>query len=156
MVPREIALHDSGSLLLKTCYPSLWTSSVGESTKHLVAQLDPKYPFTSEQIALRDAIGQRLQAGFRAPLAIQLLIVNFLYSPPGLLRISNPQANLPDWLLADYQSALYETCLQCQLLLPQPHPLVAGQAVASARQVPATDFLSLILGSSLYSSGTGW
>ena len=46
--------------------PSLWTSSVGESTKHLVKQLDPKYPFTSEQIALREAIGQRLQAGFRS------------------------------------------------------------------------------------------
>ena len=40
-------------------------------------------------------------------MAIQLLIVNFLYSPPGLLRIENPQANLPAWLLADYQN-LYE------------------------------------------------
>ena len=61
--------------------PSLWSSPVGESTKQLVRQLDPKYVFTQDQIALRNAIGQRLQAGFQAPMAVQLLIVNFLYSP---------------------------------------------------------------------------
>ena len=72
--------------------PSLWSSPVGESTKQLVRQLDPQYVFTPDQIALRNAIGQRLQAGFQAPMAIQLLIVNFLYSPPGLLTIQNPQA----------------------------------------------------------------
>ena len=87
--------------------PSLWSSSVGESTKQLVRELEPQFSFTSDQIALRNAIGGRLQAGFQAPMAIQLLIVNFLYSPPGLLRIENPQANLPAWLLADYQN-LYE------------------------------------------------
>ena len=63
---------------------NLWLSPVGEATKQLVRELDPKYVFTPDQIALRDAIGQRLQAGFQAPLAVQLLIVNFLYSPPGL------------------------------------------------------------------------
>ena len=87
--------------------PSLWSSPVGEATKQLVRQLDPQYVFHPDQIALRNAIGQRFQAGFQAPMAIQLLIVNFLYSPPGLLRIQNPQANLPNWLLSDYQS-LYE------------------------------------------------
>ena len=87
--------------------PSLWSSSVGESTQQLVRELEPQFSFTSDQIALRNAIGGRLQAGFQAPMAIQLLIVNFLYSPPGLLRIENPQANLPAWLLADYQN-LYE------------------------------------------------
>ena len=84
--------------------PSLWSSPVGEATKQLVRQLDPQYAFTPDQIALRNAIGQRLQAGFQAPMAVQLLIVNFLYSPPGLLRIQNPEANIPSWLLPDYQS----------------------------------------------------
>ena len=102
--------------------PSLWSSPVGEATKQLVRQLDSQYAFTPDQIALRNAIGQRLQAGFQAPLAIQLLIVNFLYSPPGLLTIQNPQVNLPSWLLSDYQS-LYEAVpsvparWQCHLLL---------------------------------------
>ena len=113
--------------------PSLWASPVGESTKHLVRQLDPQYPFTPDQISLRNAIGQRLQAGFQAPMAAQLLIVNFLYSPPGLLRIQNPQANLPEWLLADYQS-LYEATPS------MPAQVAAPVAAATPpQQVPATN-----------------
>ena len=114
--------------------PSLWASSVGESTKQLVRQLDPQYIFTPDQIALRNGIGQRLQAGFQAPMAIQLLIVNFLYSPPGLLTIQNPQANLPGWLLSDYQS-LYEA-------VPSTTSQEAKSAVVSTppnQQVPSTE-----------------
>ena len=115
--------------------PSLWSSSVGEATKQLVRQLDPQYVFTPDQIALRDAIGQRLQAGFQAPMAVQLLIVNFLYSPPGLLRIQNAQANLPAWLLSDYQ-ALFESVTAA----PPPVPAQAGQeSSAQAHQAPAAE-----------------
>ena len=113
--------------------PSLWSSPVGESTKQLVRQLDFQYAFTSDQIALRNAIGQRLQAGFQAPLAIQLLIVNFLYSPPGLLTIQNPQVNLPSWLLSDYQS-LYEAVPSVPAAVSEP----AVAAPAQTQQVPAT------------------
>ena len=114
--------------------PSLWSSPLGESTKQLVRQLDPQYVFTAEQIALRNAIGQRFEAGFQAPMAAQLLIVNFLYSPPGLLRINNPQANLPDWLCADYLS-LYED------VSSKPSHSVEPIAVTSphAEQIPATN-----------------
>ena len=113
--------------------PSLWSSSFGESTKQLVRQLNPQYEFTPDQIALRSAIGQRLQAGFQAPMAIQLLIVNFLYSPPGLLTIQNLQANLPGWLLSDYQS-LYESTPST------PAPEVTQSAVSSpqTQQLPST------------------
>ena len=99
--------------------PGLWSSSVGEATKQLVRQLDPQYVFTSDQIALRDAIGQRLQAGFQAPMAVQLLIVNFLYSPPGLLRIQNAQANLP--------ASGKSTCLR-QVYLAQASLLASGKS----------------------------
>ena len=91
----------------KDLLPSLWSSPVGDTTKQLVRQLNTQYVFTPDQIALRNAIGRRLQDGFQTPMAVQLLIANFLYSPPGLLRINNPQGNLPSWLLADYQS-LYD------------------------------------------------
>ena len=114
--------------------PSLWSSPVGESTKQLVRQLDSEYSFTPDQIALRNAIGQRLQTGFQAPMAIQLLIVNFLYSPPGLLTIQNPQANLPSWLLSDYQS-LYEGVPS----VPAQVPAVAVAAPPQTQQVPATN-----------------
>ncbi|NDC15741.1 MAG: hypothetical protein EBZ76_11395, partial [Synechococcaceae bacterium WB9_2_170] len=63
--------------------PSLWASPLGEATKALVRQLTPASVFTPEQVNLRNAIGARLQAGFQAPCAIQLLMANWLYSPPG-------------------------------------------------------------------------
>nr|WP_255615998.1 hypothetical protein [Synechococcus sp. MU1642] len=113
--------------------PSLWSSPVGESTKQLVRQLDPQYVFTSDQIALRNAIGKRFQGGFQAPMAVQLLIVNFLYSPPGLLRIQNPEANLPGWLLPDYQS-LYESVPSMPAAVAAPPAPVP----AKAQQVPET------------------
>ena len=72
---------------------------------------------------MREAIGQRLRGGFQAPLAVQLLLANFLYSPPGLLRVANAQAQLPAWLLNDYQD-LYEQSQQ--------------QVAAEAPQQPAT------------------
>ena len=115
--------------------PSLWASPVGESTKHLVKQLDPHFTFSAEQIALRNAIGLRLQGGFQAPMAIQLLIVNFLYSPPGLLRINDPQANLPAWLLADYQ-ALYEGS---PTISSGPADAPANQTSSQNLQAPSTN-----------------
>ena len=69
----------------------------------MVRALKPQTSFTPEQVATRNAIGVRLQAGIQAPLAIQLLLANFLYSPPGLLTIANAETQLPQWLIADYQ-----------------------------------------------------
>ena len=78
-----------GWRLQRILLPSLWSSPVGESTKALVRALTPQTSFTPDQVATREAIGARLQAGFQAPMAIQLLLANFLYSPPGLLKIAN-------------------------------------------------------------------
>ena len=113
---------------------SLWSSPVGVTSKKFGRQIDPQYQFSPDQIALRDAIGQHFQAGFQAPMAVQLLIVNFLYSPPGLLRIQNPQANLPAWLLPDYQS-LYESVPSMPAQMASP----AAAAPFQAQQSPATN-----------------
>jgi hypothetical protein len=90
--------------------------------------------FTPEQVALRNAIGQRLQAGFQAPLALQLLLANWLFSPPGLMRIANPQGNLPAWLLPAYLE-LYEAAAA-----PSQAPTQQAQPMAPATQVPQPDF----------------
>ena len=84
--------------LLESC----WNSPLGQSTCDLVRQLTPETSFNSEQIALRQAIGTRLQAGFQIPCAVQLCLANWLLSPPGLMRVANPEANLPSWLLQSY------------------------------------------------------
>ena len=88
--------------------PSLWSSPVGEATKSMVRALTPNTSFTPEQVATRNAIGARLQAGFQAPMAIQLLLANFLYSPPGLLTIADAENQLPKWLISDYQEMYSE------------------------------------------------
>ena len=82
--------------------PSLWSSPVGEATKSMVRALTPQTSFTPDQVATRDAIGARLQAGFQAPMAIQLLLANFLY-PPVCLPSLTQRKQLPQWLISDYQ-----------------------------------------------------
>jgi hypothetical protein len=73
-----------------------------------VRQLTPQHPFTAEQVALRDAIGSRLNLeGLSQPLGPQLMLANFLLSPPGLLRINNVAQFFPAWLAAAYRD-LYE------------------------------------------------
>ena len=69
----------------------------------MVRALTPQTSFSPEQVAIREAIGTRLQSGFQTPMAVQLLIANFLYSPPGLLTIANADTQLPQWLISDYQ-----------------------------------------------------
>lgn len=111
--------------------PSLWSSPVGESTKALVRALTPQTSFTPEQVATREAIGARLQAGFQAPMAIQLLLANFLYSPPGLLKIANADSELPQWLISDYQ-ALYataDTASPQAVPTASPHPSTAPPTI---------------------------
>lgn len=112
--------------------PSLWASPLGEVTKALVRQLTPATVFAPAQVELRNAIGARLQAGFQSPCAIQLLLASWLYSPPGLLTIANPQANLPGWLLPAYQELYAAGATQVPSpAAPQPQP---------ATQLPQPDF----------------
>jgi len=85
----------------------LWASPIGITTQALVRQLTPDTSFTTEQVALRNAVGQHLQAGFQSPLTPQLLLAVFLVSPPGLFKIANAEAQLPHWLAQAYL-ALYE------------------------------------------------
>lgn len=96
----------------------------------MIRSLTPDSVFSPEQVSLRNAIGERLSAGLQAPMAIQLLLANFLYSPPGLLQIANAEAQLPGWLIADYL-AIYEqanTTAQSQ------------QPVQPATELPQPDF----------------
>lgn len=95
---------------------SLWISPLGAATKELVRALNPQTFFSAEQVALRNQLNERLQQGLDQPLAPQLMLANWLFSPPGLLRIANAQATLPAWLLPAYLE-LYE---QVQPTAPAP------------------------------------
>lgn len=114
----------------------LWDSNVGDTTRQLVARLSPTTPFTPAQIQRRNQLGQQLQKGLHQTVAIQCMIANFLYSPPGKLRIANPDANLPGWLLAGYR-ALYE---QGQVHGSQLQAMPAPQAPIAVTTSTQPDF----------------
>ena len=108
---------------------ALWNSPFGQITRDLVRQLTPQHPFTAEQVALRDAIGSRLNLeGLSQPLGPQLMLANFLLSPPGLLRINNAEQFFPAWLAGAYRE-LYETAA------PTP-PTSPATSVAPQQPVP--------------------
>lgn len=102
---------------------ALWASPCGQATRELVRQLKSQHPFTPEQVSLREAIGSRLnQGGLSQPLAPQLMLANFLLSPPGLLRINNAEQFFPTWLAAAYRE-LYEVEAPAVAAMP-PMPVV--------------------------------
>ncbi|WP_320675971.1 hypothetical protein [Prochlorococcus sp. MIT 1300] len=87
---------------------TLWSSEFGQASMALIGQLTPDSSFTPEQVAIRESINERLRAeGLQQPCAPQLLLAAFLYSPPGLMTIANPEQNLPAWLAAEYKK-IYE------------------------------------------------
>ena len=86
---------------------SLWNSPVGDATRQLVARLTPSTFLPPAQVELRESLARELQQGLQQPGAIKRMIANFLFSPPGKLRIANPDANLPAWLVPGYKT-LYE------------------------------------------------
>jgi hypothetical protein len=87
---------------------TLWDTPIGSTTRALVLSLSSSSSFSPEQIALRDSIGDHLNVqGLTSPLSHQIMIANFLLSPPGLLRINNVNEFFPSWLATAYRD-LYE------------------------------------------------
>ena len=123
---------------------NLWHSPVGDATRQLVAQLTPSTYFTPAQVELRNRLGRELQAGLQQPGAVKRMIANFLFSPPGQMRIANAQANLPGWLVPGY-AALYEQgqagFIQQPRATQQPPQAAAFAAPAPAQPAtPRPDF----------------
>lgn len=120
---------------------SLWHSAVGEATRQLVARLTPSSYFTPEQVELRNRLACELQGGLQQPGALKRMIANFLFSPPGQLRIANAQANLPAWLVPGY-AALYEQGQAVAAAPPQPTPVTAPRPDFGALPTTLKEFAS--------------
>jgi hypothetical protein len=107
---------------------ALWSSPCGQATRELVRQLSAQHPFTPEQVSVRDALAARLnQVGLSHPLSAQLMLANFLLSPPGLLRVNNADQFFPAWLAAAYRE-LYESAPSTPQLQTSAAPAQAPQA----------------------------
>jgi hypothetical protein len=101
--------------------PSLWSSPLGQATTALVQQLSPQFPFTPDQINLRNGLNQRLQRGLDQAGATQLLLAVFLLSPAGQFKIATPERWLPNWLVEPYRN-LYEKAATQALIQQPPQP----------------------------------
>ena len=86
----------------------VWSSPLGAVTAALVMKLRSDSQLQPHQIDLRDRISRRLQSDFQSPMAHQLLIASFVYSPVGKLKIANANQLLPAWLASVYTS-IYES-----------------------------------------------
>ena len=117
--------------------PALWSSQAGEVTKSMIRALSADTVFSPEQVSLRNAIGKRLASGLNTPGSIQLLLANFLYSPPGLMTIARADTQLPDWLLSDYKN-IYEQSLS--QVTEQKFDSVSVDPVAPSAELPRPDF----------------
>lgn len=116
----------------------LWQSAFGEATRRLVQELTQQTPFSGEQVALRNAITQRIGSlGLTNPLAHQLLITAFLLSPAGLFKVANPDQQLPPWLCAAYKD-LYESASPV-MVFGASEPALA-QPSAEVVSLPNPDF----------------
>ena len=119
---------------------TLWNLRFGEVTLNLVKQLSPSYSFTPEQIELRNLIGRFFSDnGLSHPLAPNLMLANFLLSPPGLLQINNAEQFFPDWLVTAYIQA-YSDNTKSPVFQPATSPdLVSTSTISSdkASQAPS-------------------
>ena len=90
---------------------TLWNSPVGEATAELVKSLQNDGQLIAIEIQMRNQINEMLsQGGLQQPLATQLLLANFLFSPKERLRIQNPEQFFPTWFVSLYRN-LYEESL---------------------------------------------
>ncbi len=114
---------------------SFWSSPLGDSTRRMVRQLTPQTILAPEQVACRDALGAWFnQHGLSHPLAPQLMLANFLFSPPGLLKINNPEQYFPHWLVIAYRE-LYELTAPN---VAEPTPALGGIPSPDFGEFPAT------------------
>jgi len=109
---------------------TFWNGILGEATRGLIQQLNTEFPFTAEQVKLRDDLNKNLQQGLDQPCACKILLATFLYSPRGQFKIATPEKWLPAWLLPHYLE-LYES--------GSVQPSIPIEATALS-EVPEPDF----------------
>ena len=112
-----------------------WSSPIGTLTAGYVKSLHSEYVFTPDQISLRNRIGSFFsENGLSHPLSAQLMLANFLLSPPGLLKINNIQDYFPDWLCSIYND-LYSVDSEAKQIDPVQQSNQSG-----ASSIPTPDF----------------
>jgi len=120
---------------------SLWESAIGDVTRQLVRQLTLETKFEPAQVSFRELLGDWCNRnGLSHPLSAQFMLANFLFSPPGLLKINNPEQYFPEWMVIAYRE-LYELEAAAHTA-PSSSPITADRVsqIPSSDNIPAPDF----------------
>ena len=118
---------------------ALWNGGFGGLTQQMVQQLTVETVFSQEQVSLRQALNQRIgDLGLTQPLAHQLVVAAFLLSPPGLLKVADPDRQLPPWLASAYKQ-MYEKTPSVTTLGGQVQPQKTPASSLSSA-LPNPDF----------------
>ena len=115
---------------------SLWNSPLGTATAELVKELQDDSQLTQHEIQLRNEINQILSQGLQQPLAPQLLLANFLFSPKDRLKIQTPEQSLPAWFVQIYRN-LYE---DNNATNASPSEVNSSQSISTTQQEDLTKF----------------
>jgi len=128
----------------------LCRAQFGAQTVALIRELNANTSFNPDQIALRDAINQRLhQGGLQQPMGPQLLLAVFLYSPVGLMQIANPEQNLPVWL-NDFYQKVYGNAAAVQPPAPPAPPSLSEQEPSAPDFGPFPSSLQDLVGNRIH------
>lgn len=116
---------------------ALWNSGFGITSRKLIEELAPDHNFTPEQVRMRNEIGERIdQLGLKHPLAMQLMLANFLLSPPGLITINNVETYFPNWFVEVYKSIYVANPFVTESKETSPSSLDSLQTVPLDDQLP--------------------
>ena len=123
---------------------SLWNLKFGQLTIACINNLSPSFAFTPEQVDLRNRIGSFFKEnGMSHPLSQNLMLANFLLSPPGLLKIHNVSSFFPAWLVEIYNT-VYESSLDVSEIT-SPDQQVDGSSISVNQSSSDSSFSAPIL-----------
>ena len=123
---------------------TLWELKFGKLTIACINDLTPSFSFSPEQVDLRNRIGAFLsENGLSHPLAQNLMLANFLLSPPGLLKINNVSTYFPVWLVEIYNS-IYESSSDASHVTSIEHQSEDPIPVSQPPTIPLSQRLSFL------------
>jgi hypothetical protein len=109
----------------------LYGTVLGECTRLLLAGPLPQEKLTRDEVVWRNALSERLMTSFSRPENTNILLALMPFFAPGQMRVSDPMAQVPEWLREDY-ARLFDPQLFQRIWKPVGLLSPPGQAYGKA------------------------
>lgn len=122
----------------------LYSSPIGDCYRVLLSGRLAREPLLPEEQSWKDALSRRLMTSFDRPETTNVLLAAMPYFAPGKMRVADPLAQVPSWLIEDY-ARLFDLQLLQQVWRPAGLLGPAGQASGrSYGQAPSLGMQDLV------------